>query len=45
MLAIGKTEGSTVSGGIVETFAGIIGLVDINIRRICAKEGILWWKS
>ena len=31
VLAIGKTKGSTVSGGIVETFAGIIGLVDINI--------------
>lgn len=35
VLAIGnlerKTEGSTVSGGIVETFAGIIGLADINI--------------
>ena len=31
VLAIGKTEGSTVSGRIVETFVGIIGLVDINI--------------
>ena len=31
VLAIGKIEGSTVSGRIVETFAGIIGLVDINI--------------
>ena len=31
VLAIGQTEGSTVSGETVETFAAIIGLVDINI--------------